>query len=265
MYTAQEIESLINARLPQHIRLVQIWETLSKEDFITVLFNLVGTKIHRAVNIFQNEERVNLNVSNIYSYDEDYTSEKTKREDSTDCLLTWLNDFLPNVFSDTPMTQAFDSAVQNTKELVISKVRNVSSLYQSMYIHSETKTYEYSILGVASVGSKNPEAYLLINRNNFYIGAGNTFEEAVKLSIEYGMTASEVKMKVKIITPSMSQEELQQLKELLNKARTILNSPEANVFVCNDEENKELVLFGECNREGVYCTVSSQSISDDWM
>lgn len=169
----------------------------------------------------------------------------------------------------------FDQAVEEmTRELVISKVRQVPAPYQSMYIYSCTQADEYTILGVASVAAKNIEAYLLVNRNNHFISGSDTFEEVVKLSREDGMAASEVQVKmaasevqvkVEITPPFMSQEELQQLKDLLNKARLILDSPEANVFVCNDDENTELVLFGECSKEGVYRTVSSQGVSDDGM
>ena len=79
------------------------------------------------------------------------------------------------------------------------------------------------------------------------------------------MAASEVQMNVQVTTPSMSQEELDQLKNLLNKARSILDSPEANVFVCNSEDDRELVLFGECTREGIYRTVSSQGVNNEFM
>jgi len=167
--------------------------------------------------------------------------------------------------STNPMTQAFDSAVQNTKELVISKVKHCPAPYQSMYTHSETQAEEYSILGVASVEKKEPEHYILANRNHYFITGTNTFEEAVQQAIEYGMAANEVQMNVQVTTPTMSQEELEQLKNLLNKARSILDSPEANVFVCNSEDDAELVLFGECNREGVYRTISSQGVSDEFM
>ena len=160
----------------------------------------------------------------------------------------------------------FDQAVNEmSKELVISKVEHCPAPYQSMYVHSETQAEEYHILGVASVEKKEPEHYILANRNHYFIAGTNTFEEAVKLSVEYGMTASEVQMKVQVTTPSMSQEELDQLKNLLNKARSTLDSREANVFVCNSEDGTELVLFGECTREGVYRTISSQGISDEFM
>jgi len=125
----------------------------------------------------------------------------------------------------------------NVKELVISKVKHCPAPYQSWYVHNETQADEYSILGVASVAAKNPEHYILANRNNHFIAGTDTFEEAVKLAVEYGMAASEVVMNVQITTPSMSQEELQQLKELLNKARTLLDSTEANVFVLNNEDD----------------------------
>lgn len=165
------------------------------------------------------------------------------------------------------MTQAFDAAVHNTKELVISKVHQVPAPYQSLYILEQIDGFTggFVIYGISRVTGKNPEYYLVANTLKNFVDAFLTFDEAEYLVLNYQKAANEVQLKVEIAPPSMSQEELQQLNDLLNKARSILDSSEANVFVCNDDENKELVLFGECSKEGVYRTVSSQGVSDDWM
>jgi hypothetical protein len=164
-------------------------------------------------------------------------------------------------------TRDDDSAMRETRELVISKVHQVPAPYQSMYILEQTDGFTggFVIYGISRVTGKNPEYYLVANTLKNFVDAFLTFDEAEYLVLNYQKAASEVQMNVQVTTPAMGQEELEQLKNLLNKARSILDSSEANVFVCLDEELGELVLFGECNREGGYRTISSQGVSDDFM
>ena len=64
----------------------------------------------------------------------------------------------------------------------------------------------------------------------------------------------------------MTQEELQQLKALLDKANQVLDfSENEGISVEFDNELKEFVLYGKCSREGVCRTVSSKCVEDDYM
>ena len=61
----------------------------------------------------------------------------------------------------------------------------------------------------------------------------------------------------------MTQEELQQLKILLDKANQVLDFYENDgISVWFD---KEFVLYGKCSREGVYRTVSSKSVEEEYI
>ena len=64
----------------------------------------------------------------------------------------------------------------------------------------------------------------------------------------------------------MTQEELQQLKALLAKAEQVLDFSENDgISVWFDDALEEFVLYGKCSREGVYRTVSSKGVEDDYM
>lgn len=59
----------------------------------------------------------------------------------------------------------------------------------------------------------------------------------------------------------MTQEELLQLKVLLDKANLVLNFIEnSEISVWFDDKLDEFVLYGKCSSEGVYRTVSSKSV-----
>lgn len=64
----------------------------------------------------------------------------------------------------------------------------------------------------------------------------------------------------------MTQEELQSLKILLDKARTVLKLPGAKVSVFYDDDLNEFVLFGSDDQEGIYSRViSSEGVSSDYL
>jgi len=155
------------------------------------------------------------------------------------------------------------------KDLVISKVRQVPSPYQSMYILEETGGLNggFSIYGISRVTGKNPEYFLISNALKNFVDAFLTFDEAEHLVVKLQKAAKDTEIKVNVQPSTLTQDELRQLDHLLSKARLILNSSEANVFVCLDEELGELVLFGEVlkgdDEESLYRTISSQGVSDD--
>lgn len=64
----------------------------------------------------------------------------------------------------------------------------------------------------------------------------------------------------------MTQEELQELETLLEKANQTLDFSENDgISVWFDNDLGEYVLYGKCSREGVYRTVSSKGVDDDYM
>jgi hypothetical protein len=153
------------------------------------------------------------------------------------------------------------------KELVISCVHQVPAPYQKMYVLDRPYRFSdgFTIYGVGNVADIYSEYFLIANPLKNFVDAFDTFSEAEKLVIELQEAANETEIKVNVQPSTLTQDELKQLGRLLTQARTLLNSSESNVFVCLDEELGELVLFGKCNQEGVYRTISSQGISNDWM